>query len=405
MVLDVRSESPFWLMKSGFLEVYPSLSQEVKVDFAIIGGGISGALQAWHLSRKGGSVALIDRAHMAMGSTAASTALLQYDIDKALHELIDIIGEKKAVRAYEMSLQALESLEEIAKTLEIENNFEWRSTVYFAESEKDVPFLEKEVAARKKYGYEVEFWDEPAVAGRFPFTVPAALYTKPSAIVDPYRLTHGLLQAAIGRGVKVFDKTNVVNIEREKNGVALYTSQGHRVSARKLVIAAGYEAINYIPFKVAALTSTYAIISKPLPFSDIWFENAVFWDTGNPYIYGRTTSDNRIIFGGGDESFYNPERRDELCKKKADQLTARFRNMFPELPFELDFNWAGTFVETEDGLPYIGSIRQLPHTYFALGYGGNGITFSQMAAEILCDLLMGVENKDAEIYSFERKNK
>ena len=77
--------------------------------------------------------------------------------------------------------------------------------------------------------------------------------------------------------------------------------------------------------------------------------------------------------------------------------------MFPELPFKLDFAWAGTFVETEDGLPYIGSIKQLPHTYFALGYGGNGVTFSQLAAEILCDLLMGAENKDAGIYSFERK--
>lgn len=392
-------------MKSGFLEIFPALSEDIKVDFVIMGGGISGALQAWHLSRKGASVALVDRSHIAMGSTAASTALLQYDIDKSLHELIDIIGEKKAVRAYEMSLQALQSLEEIAKTLEIENHFERRSTVYFAESSRDIPFLEKEVKTREKYGYEVEFWDESAVGERFPFTVPAALYTKPSAVVDPYRLSHGLLQAAIGHGVQVFDKTNVVNVEREKGGVILHTSQGYKVSARKLVIAAGYEAVNYIPFKVASLTSTYALISKPLPFSEIWFENAVFWDTGNPYIYGRTTSDNRIIFGGGDESFYNPERRDALCGKKANELAARFQNMFPDLPFTLDYNWAGTFIETEDGLPYIGSIKQLPHTYFALGYGGNGITFSQMAAEILCDLLMGVENKDAEIYSFERKSK
>lgn len=77
--------------------------------------------------------------------------------------------------------------------------------------------------------------------------------------------------------------------------------------------------------------------------------------------------------------------------------------MFPQLPFQLDFSWAGTFVETEDGLPYIGTIKQLPHTYFALGYGGNGIAFSQLAAEILCDLLMNKGNKDAEIFSFERK--
>lgn len=403
MILDVRTETPFWLMKSGFLESYPVLTEDLKVDFVIMGGGISGALQAWHLSQKGASVALVDRRHIGMGSTAASTALLQYDIDKSLHELIEIIGEKKAVRAYKMSLNALLNLEKIAKKLKIENHFEQRSSVYFAKTDVDIPFIKKEVQTRQKYGYEINLWDEKEIEKHFPFSFPAAFYTKPAAIVDPYRLTHGLLQDALKIGAKIFDKTEVLSIEQLKKGIRLHTSQGYKISAKKLVIATGYEAVNYIPFHLVSLNSTYAIISKPLPNKEIWFENCLFWDTGNPYIYGRTTSDNRIIFGGGDESFYSPQRRDELLKQKSAELIARFENMFPELPFKLDFAWAGTFAETEDGLPYIGSLKQLPNTYFALGYGGNGVTFSQLAAEILSDLLMGVKNKDAEIYSFARK--
>jgi glycine/D-amino acid oxidase-like deaminating enzyme len=403
MISDVRTESPFWLMKNGFLEVYPVLTEDVAADFAIVGGGISGALQAWHLSRKGATVVLVDARHVGMNSTAASTALLQYDIDRTLHELIDIFGEKKAVRAYEMSLNALLALEEIARKLPIENNFERRSSVYFAEYEKDLPFLEREVRTREKYGYAVELWDAEEVKKRFPFDAPGALYTNPGAIVDPYRLTHGLLQDAMKMGARVFDKTLVNSIERHKNGVTLHTSQGYKVAAKKVVVACGYETINYLPPHLVKLYTTYAIISKPLPVKDIWFENAVFWDTGNPYIYGRTTADNRVIFGGGDEPFYSPEKREELHQQKTNELIARFENMFPDLPFHLDFCWAGTFIETEDGLPYIGSIENLPHTYFALGYGGNGITFSQLAAEILCDLLMGKENEDAEIYSFARK--
>lgn len=77
--------------------------------------------------------------------------------------------------------------------------------------------------------------------------------------------------------------------------------------------------------------------------------------------------------------------------------------MFLDLPFKVDYSWGGTFIETDDGLPYIGSIKQLSHTYFALGYGGNGITFSQLAADILADLLLGRKNKDAEIFSFDRR--
>ncbi len=403
MIRDVRTETPFWLMKNGLMEPYPSLTEDLTVDFAILGGGVSGALQAWHLSKKGASVALVDRGHIGMGSTAASTALLQYDIDKSLHELIEIFGTQKAVRAYEMSLNALLNLEKIAEQLKIENHYEQRTSVYLAKTDNDASFLEKEFKARKKYGLDVELWDGKTVEKNFPFSAPAAIYTKPSGIVDPYRLTHGLLQEALENGARIFDKTEALSIEQISNGIKLHTSQGYKISAKKLVIAGGYESVNYIPFHLVSLTSTYAIISKSLLQNTLWFENCVFWDTGDPYIYGRTTNDNRIIFGGGDEPFYNPKRREKLLKKKTKELTQRFENIFPEIPFKVDFSWAGTFAETEDGLPYIGSIKQLPNTYFSLGYGGNGITFSQIGAEILSDLLMGVKNKDAEIYSFDRK--
>lgn len=269
MILDVRTETPFWLMKSGFLESYPVLTEDLNVDFAIMGGGISGALQAWHLSNKGALVALVDRQHIGMGSTAASTALLQYDIDKSLHELIEIVGEKKAVRAYEMSLNALLNLEKIAHQLKIENHFERRTSVYFSKNEVDVSFLEEEFRTREKYGYEVELWDKQIVEKNFPFSAPAALYTKPSGIVDPYRLTHGLLQDSLKNGIHIFDKTEILSIEQVSKGIRLHTSQGYKISAKKLVIAGGYESVNYIPFHLVSLTSTYAIISKPLSQKNI----------------------------------------------------------------------------------------------------------------------------------------
>lgn len=403
MVTDIRTESPFWLMKNGYLETYFSLSENVKADFVIIGGGISGALLAWTLIRKGVSVIVVDRRHIAMGSTAASTALLQYDIDRMLHELIELLGEKTAVRAYELSLQALLDLKKIAPKLNIDCEFEARSSIRFAKLKKDIPFIENEFDARKKHGFEVELWDEKKVGKHFPFSAPAALYTRPSATVDPFRLTLALLQDAIQHGACVFDKTDVKKIERQKNGVVLHTSQGHAVRAKKIIIACGYESVNYVPFKIGSLSSTYAIASEPMPRKNIWFENCSFWNTADPYTYGRTTKDNRVIFGGEDEPFYDPKRRDKLLEAKTKKLAKQFEKMFPDLPFKVDYSWGGTFIETDDGLPYIGTIKNLDHTYFALGYGGNGITFSQLAADILSDLLLGRKNNDAEIFSFDRK--
>jgi glycine/D-amino acid oxidase-like deaminating enzyme len=403
MITDIRTESPFWLMKNGFLKPYPALSSDIKTDFAIIGGGISGALLAWNLAQKGASVAVIDRRHIGMGSTAASTALLQYDIDRALYELIALIGEKKAVRAYELSLKALADLEKIAKKLKLSGSFEKRSSIRFAKYKKDISYLEKESAARKKYGFETELWDAKKVADNFLFAAPAALYTTPSAIADPYLLTHGLLQNAIKLGARVFDKTGVTRIERNKRSVSLHTAQGHKISARRIVVACGYESVNYVPFKIGKLNSTFAVISEPLPDKNIWFENCSFWDTGDPYHYARTTNDNRIIFGGEDEPFYDPKRRDNLLPEKSKKLVADFKKLFPGIPFRADYSWAGTFLDTDDGLPFIGSIKQLPHTFFSLGYGGNGITFSQMAAELLTGVLLGRKNPDIDIFSFDRK--
>jgi glycine/D-amino acid oxidase-like deaminating enzyme len=69
---------------------------------------------------------------------------------------------------------------------------------------------------------------------------------------------------------------------------------------------------------------------------------------------------------------------------------------------EVAYAWAGTFGTTKDGLPYLGVHPRFPHTFFALGYGGNGITFSLMAAEILRDAFLGRKNHDARLFRFGR---
>ncbi len=390
-------------MKNGYLQAYSALAESARTEVAIIGGGISGALLAWHLAGRGIDVMLLDRRHIGMASTSASTALLQYDIDRTLSELIELIGERAAVRAYQMSLAALDDLERNAKQLSLDAEIKKVPSVRFAALKKDVGDLEKEYTVRKKYGFDVEFWDNTDVAKRFLHQAPAALYTQPSLTADPYRLTHGFMADAVKRGARVYDKTEVKRVEHLSRSVKLHTPAGI-VTAKKAVIACGYESVNFIPFKLVSLSSSFAIVGEPIAAQgDIWYEDCTFWNTADPYIYGRTTSDRRVVFGGGDEPFFNPRRRDALLQKKTAMLERKFTQMFPDVPFRTDYSWAGTFIETPDGLPFIGTIKQLPHTYFALGYGGNGITFSELAARLLADLLTGKTNKDADIFSFDRK--
>jgi glycine/D-amino acid oxidase-like deaminating enzyme len=68
----------------------------------------------------------------------------------------------------------------------------------------------------------------------------------------------------------------------------------------------------------------------------------------------------------------------------------------------MDLTSGSPFWPVNDGLPYIGTARQFPNAYFALGYGGNGITFSWIAAGILLDLFHGRENESARLFGFDR---
>lgn len=116
----------------------------------------------------------------------------------------------------------------------------------------------------------------------------------------------------------------------------------------------------------------------------------------------RSTSDHRLIVGGKDISSSNPTTRDKLLTIKAKALEKSFRKPFPSVQFRTDFKWAGDFASTKNGLPFIGSIKERPDTYFALGFAGNGITFNVAAANIICDMISGHKNADAEIFRFDR---
>lgn len=401
--MDIRTDNPFWLMKNGYLHAYPSLKTNISTDYAVIGGGITGALIAWYLTKAGIETAVFDRRHIGMGSTCASTALLQYEIDTPLFQLAEMVGEKNAARSYRLCIEAINALEEISKKLKL-SDFERKPSFCYASRKKDVPDqIEKEYKIRRKHGIDVEIWNEKDVAEKFPFSAPAALYSpKDAAQTDAYKLTHALHQDSINLGAKVFDKTEIKEIEYQKRGVLLKTAEGFEIKAKKIIIACGYESVNYLPFHLIRLHSTFALVSEPFENKEFWYQNALIWETARPYLYMRTTSDKRIIVGGKDEPFQSPSKRDKLLNRKTRGIVDSFNRKFPEINLVPDFKWAGTFAETEDGLPYIGSIKQRPHTIFALGFGGNGITFSQIAAEIIRDEAKGKKNSDAQIFAFER---
>ncbi|MDB5131042.1 MAG: FAD-binding oxidoreductase [Mucilaginibacter sp.] len=400
--MNLYEQHPYWLMKDGIVASYPSLDKNLVIDVAIMGAGISAALTAWHLRNSGLSVAVFDRRHAGMGSTAASTAFLQYEIDTPLTDLCKHVGEKNAVKSYELCREAIYAIGNICKKLKPEFDFHLRPSTQYASFKIHYDKLLEEYKLRRKHGFNVTWMENADLVKTFGMEAPGAIFSEDGGEVDAYLLTHALLKDVEKSGHIVYNNTPVLDIDYSKQRVILHSHNDLKVKAKKLVIACGYESLQYIPKKIADIYSTYALVSEPVPDKYFWHRNSLIWETATPYLYFRAAGDNRILVGGRDDPYHPPHIFPSHIKKKAEQLIQAFHKKMPHIPLRPDFSWAGAFAVTKDGLPYIGMIPERPHTYFALGFGGNGITFSIVAAEIIRDVVMGKKNGNANIFAFNR---
>lgn len=400
--MNLSSGYPFWLVRYGLPFDYPTLQKDVHTDVVIMGGGISGALMSYYLTNAGVDHIVVDGRTIGLGSTCASTALLQYEIDTPLCELQNMVGLYNAVRAYRLCDESIDTLAGIAAKIKF-TEFEKLDSLYFAAAKKDMKFIEEEFTIRKKHGFKVEILKQEEIKKEFNLDAPSAILSEQGAQTNAYSFAHALHQHAIKKGIQVFDRTCISKIEHNKKGVVLTTDNKNKIHTKKLVYASGYESVKYIDKKIVDLNSTYAVCSEQGNAEEAPFKRkALLWNTADPYLYMRNTFDNRILIGGRDEKFFNPKKRDALLMAKTAALVKDFKKMYPTVSFKPEFSWCGTFGATKDGLPFIGEYAKLPNSYFALGFGGNGITFSLIAAEIIKDLIIGKKNNDEEIFAFSR---
>lgn len=380
---------------------YPSLQDSISTPILIIGGGITGALIAYQLIQQGKKAILVDKRDVCNGSTAASTALLQYEIDVSLHELIKKRGLDCSVNSYKNCEKAIYDLKAIVDHLKSDCGFEFKKSIYFCAFKKDLKFLKTEFGIRKKYGLDVK-WLEEKDLKKIGLNALAAIESKSGAVVDPYQLAQDILHYCQKKGMQIFDRTDIVSIKKKAKKMLAITNTNCTITAEHIIHCTGYESVEMLSNEVVDLKSTYVTISESYTKLPPAFKNAIYWNTADPYHYFRSTPDGRIIAGGGDEEFKDAERRDKLLNLKERYLLKQFKKYFPDIPFIPDYNWAGTFGETNDGLPYFGKLNKKKNEHFVLGFGGNGITFSVLGMNSIISSLDNLPHPDLEYYRFGR---
>jgi glycine/D-amino acid oxidase-like deaminating enzyme len=382
----LHSGAPWWLLQDGLRDLAAPLREPI--DVAIVGAGVTGALIADTLTAQGARVAIFDRRSPATGSTAVSTGLLQYEIDTSLAELIDLIGESDAIEAWRWSWDSIDRVEAIASSLPGPAGFARMPSLYRASRRRDRALLDREQETRAKHGFESVLLSRQEVTSRFGVPSHGGLLTCQAGQVDPVALTRGLLERAIARGAGLQGRTAVHDVRRTGSRLVLETEHGE-VSAEQVVFALGYEMPPRLLPDGVKLHSTFALVTEPSEDLGRWGGRCLLWETARPYAYARPGAGGRVICGGEDVPFKNPDARDALMAPRVRRLERRLSKLLPDVRLRTAFTWSGTFAETRDSLPLIGRSSELHGAFVALGYGGNGITFGVIAADILCGLLRG----------------
>lgn len=398
---------PLWLATAAApVRQYPVLAGEQQAEIAIVGGGMTGALIAHAFASAGVSTVLLEGSLVGRGSTAASSALLLQEPDRGLADLTRRYGPRAARRIWQASRESVHQLVALLTRLRVACGLEKRDAVYYATDARAARRLRRELACRARAGFAARWLDREALRRLTGLSGEGAIRTSGSAQFDPYRACLGVLRAASIAGALVFERSPVTRIFTRDDGVRVRTRRGV-VIADRVIVATGYATPQFRPLAGRfRMYRTYVLATDRLTAArrrQLGLGKVLVWDTDQPYHYARWTGDHRLLLGGEDRRVRSGHRRTQLFDAAATELRTYFERQYPVLSdIETALAWDGLFAMTPDSLPYIGPHRRYPRHWFALGYGGNGMTFGYLAARLLLERWQGISSPDHALFEFGR---
>jgi len=397
---DLHDGKSFWAATPNISVDSQAKPARRDYDVIIIGSGISGALMADALAREGRRILVVDRRAPVRGSTLASTAMIQHEIDIPLSQLSKAIGTEKASRAWRRSAASVEHLGTRIDALGIACQFQQRNSLFLAGDEMGYRGLSAEADLRRDAGLEADYLNGTEVKDRFGIDRTGAIVSPYSASANPAQMTAGLLKSAVARGVEVVSPLAISDIRETRDGVMMATTGGMLLSAADLIACTGYEYLKMMESPLHKVISTWALASEPNAARPDWLDDHLVWEASEPYLYFRSTPDGRIIAGGEDED-------DPLAHQDPDKAARKFEIIRKKLKdlagIEMDriaYGWAAPFGTTRDGLPIIDRAPGTDHVHVVMGFGGNGITFSTIAAQIVSARIDGGRDPDEDLFAF-----
>ncbi|MBF2009567.1 MAG: FAD-dependent oxidoreductase [Chlorogloeopsis fritschii C42_A2020_084] len=383
----------YWIASTPHTSNFLSLTNDISVDVAIVGGGIAGITAAILLKRAGKTVAVLDAQQIATGVSGHTTAKVTSLHQLIYAQLIKEVGEEKA-QIYANSNQA--AIERVAKFVEEENidcDFSRRSAYTFAETTETLDDVRSEVEAALQLGLPASFVTETSL----PFAIAGAVKFDNQAQFHARKYLLHLARLIEGNGSYVFENTRVRNVE-EGNPCQVVTATA-TVTAKNVIIATNAPILDQGLFFAKNYPKRSYIIAARIDPAQA--PEGMYIGTGNDYYSIRTTpapdGGLLLLVGGGGHKAGTVTNTEERYLKLENYARSRFGVE------QFEYRWSTQDMVSFDQLPYIGKVTPLSnHLYVATGFSLWGMSKGTLAGMLLSDLILGIDNPWLKIYNSTR---
>jgi glycine/D-amino acid oxidase-like deaminating enzyme len=386
---------------------YPAHRGPLKVDAAIVGGGLTGCVTAYAFAAAGIKVALFEAGTLGRGGSGASTGWISEDPGSNFGEVEKLVGLRKARHAWESWRRAALDFGAVIRRLGLKCDFEPRGSLLVATTLEQNGRLARDQKARREAGLDAVIVKGRPIEEEAGISNATGLRSRDGATINPYRATIGFAAAAAERGALIFERSAVRKIGFNRKDAEVFTNGGS-FRTRKVVVATAMPTS--VLFRSLArhfwFKSSYLALTEPIPAKirhRLGKRRMVVRDMAAPPHVVRWVDDERLLIEGADGLRVAPRLADKTVVQRTGQLMYELSTIYPDISGIMPaYGWEAPYALTGESLPYFGAHRNFPHQLLAFGDSSPGVTGAYLASRILLRQYLDEAESSDEAFSFTR---